>query len=144
MAKVRSSQSLCALQVRNDLKVAFPSVKFSVTSKGFSGGDSVHISWADGPCASKVKTLISKYQYGHFDGMTDMYEFSNVKSIPQVKYLQYRRYVSDVVNEQVISKFEADYGIDRDDSKAWMDKTHQWLSQLVWRKTSEWSEGETL
>ena len=52
-----------------------------------------------------------------------MYEFSNVKSIPQVKYLQYRRYVSDVVNEQVISKFEADYGIDRDDSKAWMEKT---------------------
>ena len=67
----------CAAAIRTELKTKFPDCKFSVTSENFSGGDSVHISWKDGPTTKQVDSIVNKYQYGHFNGMEDIYEYSN-------------------------------------------------------------------
>jgi|GEM_PF-1316993 len=89
-----------AKMIRQELKKAFPSTKFSVTSSLFSMGNSVSISWTNGPTTASVKAITDKYQYGHFDGMTDCYEYSNSrKDIPQSKFVQASREITKDIYE---------------------------------------------
>jgi hypothetical protein len=93
---MRTTAAFCAKAVRTELKKAFPTVKFSVTSENFSMGDAVRVEWTDGPTLDRVKELTWKYEYGHFDGMNDIYEISNRRDdIPQTKYLTHTRNASD-------------------------------------------------
>lgn len=71
------SAALAAANIRAELKKAFPGVKFSVRSKTFSGGDSVDVSWTDGPTIAQVDKIADKYSAGSFDGMTDCYNYSS-------------------------------------------------------------------
>lgn len=81
--------------IKAELKKEFPNVKFSVKSSNFSMGDSVNISWIDGPTSDKVEAITSKYQYGHFNGMDDIYENTNDRSdIPQSKYVHCARTIT--------------------------------------------------
>ena len=73
----RKSLITATKNMRTELKVAFPGVKFSIKSERYSGGDSVRVQWTDGPKNSAVMGIVKKYQDGHFDGMTDYYEYSN-------------------------------------------------------------------
>ena len=78
--------------IRTELKKAFPNTKFGVTSSNYSMGDSVAIEWTDSITTEEVRVIIGKYQYGSFDGMTDSYEYTNVrKDIPQTMFVQLRR-----------------------------------------------------
>ncbi len=98
--KKLSGHAAAAKAIRNELKNTYPEIKFSVTSESFSMGNSVHISWYDGPTTNEVDSIVKKYQYGHFDGMTDMYEYSNDRDdIPQTKYVQTSRTMSDETKE---------------------------------------------
>ena len=58
--------------VRKALKQEFPSVKFSVRSKTYSGGASINVRWTDGPTEKDVKAIAGVYAGGEFDGMIDM------------------------------------------------------------------------
>lgn len=60
-----------AKKIRRALKVAYPGVKFSVTTTTFSMGSSVDISWTDGPMATDVEEITNAFQSCSFDGMTD-------------------------------------------------------------------------
>ena len=75
-------------------------------------GDSVSIRWEDGATGAEVRAISGKYQYGHFDGMTDMYEYSNRRDdIPQSKYVSDSRDMSEqtkAVRAQFIENFEGD------------------------------------
>lgn len=87
----KSTAANCAAAIREELK-KFKGVKFTVRSENFAGGNSVHIGWVDGPSAREVEIITDKYQYGHFDGMNDIYEYSNSREdIPQAKYVQTSR-----------------------------------------------------
>lgn len=98
----KSNQAAASAEIKQELKKAFPLVKFSVTSKGFAGGDSVHISWTDGPKRDSVENITGKYQYGHFNGMEDIYESTNSRDdIPQAKYVNESRTISDELTEAV-------------------------------------------
>lgn len=57
--------------VRQSLKEAFPGTKFSVQSDVYSGGASISIRWVDGPTTRQVDDVISVFQGGYFDSMTD-------------------------------------------------------------------------
>ena len=82
--KKLSEQAQAAKLIRKELKQAFPGIKFTVTSKGYSGGDSVSIGWDNGPTYDAVCKVVRKYEYGSFDGMTDSYNYDNVrKDVPQ-------------------------------------------------------------
>lgn len=110
-----STQAKAARQIKKELKQAFPGVKFSVTSDSFAGGDAVRIKYEDGPTTDQVKEIAGKYQYGHFDGMTDMYEYSNnLDDIPQVKYVQWERRPSDDVRDELRAQICTEFGIDED------------------------------
>ena len=58
--------------VRVALKKAFPGIKFSVRSSVYSGGASIRVGWVDGPSEKEVKSVVSAYEGGRFDGMIDM------------------------------------------------------------------------
>jgi|GEM_PF-1753200 len=72
-----SDRILATRNLRIELERAFPGHKFSITSETFSGGDSIDVRWEDGALYDDVNKIVKKYQEGHFDGMTDMYEYSN-------------------------------------------------------------------
>lgn len=89
-----------AKAIREELKQAFPGIKFSVTSENFSMGDAVRVSWTDGPTDNQVTDITCKYRYGHFNGMEDIYEYSNSRDdIPQTKYITTRREMSEAVKK---------------------------------------------
>lgn len=73
-------------------------VKASVKSENYSMGDSVNVYLSNQTpeTMTKIKAHCRKYQYGHFDGMTDCYEYTNHRDdIPQTKYLFINNQFSD-------------------------------------------------
>lgn len=92
------SGSNATKQMKKELVAKFPSIKFSVRYQSYSGGDSARASWNFGPTTDEVDSVIDKYQYGRFDGMTDSYEYNKdetklvtpegvVKNFGGVKYV---------------------------------------------------------
>lgn len=82
--------------IKQELIKAFPGVVFSVKSKGYSGGNSVDVFWTDGPTTKEVDAIIGKYQQGHFDGMTDCYEYNSHRPATNgtTKYAFANRHIS--------------------------------------------------
>jgi hypothetical protein len=92
----KSTAANCSAAIKEELKKVFPGVKFNVTSSNFSGGNSVDVRWNDGPTEDQVNSIIKKYQYGSFNGMEDIYEYSNTREdIPQAKYVHGQRSMSE-------------------------------------------------
>ena len=57
--------------IRAQLKKHFPTCKFYVNSKVYSGGASIDIDWIDGPTENEVKRITSAFNGAGFDGMVD-------------------------------------------------------------------------
>lgn len=111
MAKTKSQQALAAQEIRTILKAAFPTVKFSVKSQGYSMGDNVDVRYTDGPLREDVMDLICQYQYGHFNGMEDIYENTNSRDdIPQTKYLFVDRDYSPEVMKKAAEEINQTWG----------------------------------
>ncbi len=94
--------------IRAELKDRFPNTKFRVVSDTYSMGDSVDVTYersATAPDLKEVEAVVKKYQAGHFDGMTDCYEYSNRTTGPTVKWVSVNRtwpqVVIDAVNARV-------------------------------------------
>lgn len=108
--KKLSPHAACAKAIRTELKQHFPSVKFSVTSDSFSMGNSVDISWTDGPTSEQVNAITKKYQYGSFDGMTDSYNNTNNRDdIPQAKYVHTSRQIRDYYFTEYFEHIKKNY-----------------------------------
>lgn len=113
---MKSKQAECAKLIRKELKENFPRTRFSVRSRSASCVTAVDIDWHDGPTTAQVEEVVGKYEYGHFDGMRDIYEMSNTRDdIPQVKFVQVHRKMTDAMYNQIAESVEKEYNIDRDD-----------------------------
>lgn len=116
VAKTRrpmSEQARAAKAIREKLKVAYPGIKFNVRSDSFAGGNSVDVSWQDGPTGRQVEELIHWHEAGTFDGMTDMYEYDRVHpNIPQAKYVQTQRSMSDDAKRDTVAYLNQYWGWD--------------------------------
>lgn len=100
-----TTHAAAAKAIRNELKAIFPTIKFSVTSESFSMGNAVRISWTDGATTEQVDKIVSKYQYGYFDGMNDLYECDNRRDdIPQAKYITTSRSFSEEAKRAMAEK----------------------------------------
>lgn len=88
-----------AANLRVELKRKFPGVKFSVTSKRFSGGNSIDVSWEDGPSHDEVEKVAGKYQHSHADAESGDYWDFDPNAFNEVfggtKYLHCQRSMSD-------------------------------------------------
>ncbi len=103
---MRSEVARCAAEIRKILKDK--NVKASVRSEQFSMGNSVDVEIKDLIDPEVYKALqegLAKYQYGHFDGMYDIYEYSNSREdIPQTKFLSIK--YDWRLHDQAIEKLE--------------------------------------
>lgn len=96
------SSKLVASAIRKELKALYPNVKFSVVMSSYSA---VRIKYSFGVSEKEIQSLCSKYEMGYFDGMDDMYHYSNRNdSIPQCQYVFVER--SETWNElQKLAKY---------------------------------------
>lgn len=101
MTKQLSTAAQAAKMIRVELKKVFPTVKFSVTSQYYAGGNSIDVRWDNGPTTKQVEEISGQYQYGQFNGLNDSYEHTNRRTdIPQVQYvMEQRRVTENIVNE---------------------------------------------
>lgn len=76
MKTLYQSVAEAAKGLKAELKAKFPKIKFSVKSKSYTGGSSIDVEYIDGPPNEAVNAIAKKYQYGDFDGMQDLYEYS--------------------------------------------------------------------
>lgn len=99
-----ANQVLAAKNIRIALKREFPGQKFTVKSSSFANGDSVDISWTDGPTTEQVTKITGRHQYGYFNGMEDLYEY-NGNVFPDVfgrsKYVQENRKISHETRDKI-------------------------------------------
>ena len=137
-----TTQAEAAAAMRKELKLAFPQCSFRIRSKGYSGGDSVHIYWTDGPTTKEVEVIVKKYQYGHFDGMIDCYEYSNKRAdIPQTKYVFTQRMISRESEEKIVKRLSR-YGVIQDqgfDREKYYPELQAYGSTLINREASDLS-----
>jgi hypothetical protein len=102
---MKTQSALCAKAIKTELKKEYPNIKFSVSSENFSMGNAVNIRYTDGPTTKEIEAITDKYQYGHFDGMTDMYENTNRRDdLPQAKFVSVNREMSEPVKNSLIEK----------------------------------------
>lgn len=98
MARIKTPAALAAAQIRKHLKSN--GIKAKVRSQNYFGGSSIRVELTDElPATVKaIEGYCSQFQAGHFDGMTDMYEYSNNRDdIPQVSFVFVRcEYTSEV------------------------------------------------
>ena len=89
---------VAAKNIRVELKRAFPGIAFSVRTSKYAGGNSVDISWTDGPTTAQTEKITNKYAGGHFDGMTDSYDYKSspwTEVFGEAKYVHCQRHYSD-------------------------------------------------
>lgn len=102
-----SGPVIAAKNLRTELKRAFPAVSFQVRTEKYSGGNSVNVSWTDGPTREQVEKIANKYAGGTFDGMTDSYEHKRspwTELFGEAKYVFCNRSYSDKAVESVIRR----------------------------------------
>ncbi len=102
-----SGPVVAAKNLRTEFKRAYPGVAFSVRTSKYSGGNSVDISWTDGPTSAQVKRIAHKYAGGHFDGMTDSYEYKRspwTELFGEARYVFCNREYSDRMVASVITR----------------------------------------
>lgn len=137
--KTKTQAAQAAALIRKELKVSGITAK--VTSENYSMGNSVNISLFDAtPDMKALADKISKkYQYGHFDGMTDSYEHSNSRDdIPQAKFVFVRNEASDAIKQAIYDHLRSTWS-DGDklppayDAGCNVRFQGDYVSALVWR-----------
>lgn len=102
MEKRISDYAAAAKQIRVWLKAQ--GIAARVNSEGYSMGSSVRVYIQDQnpEVRAKVEMFAKQYQYGNFDGMQDLYEYSNVnKNLPQAKFVFVNNEISDAMRQEV-------------------------------------------
>lgn len=129
---MKSVQAQTASMIRKELKTLLSSYKFSVKADSASMMTAVRISGIDIPNSiqEQVSQIAKKYQYGHFDGMTDSYEYSNRnKNIPQVTYVTFYYDYSDEFKQAILDKLVKKYSIKENVSINGMHKQYVTLNK---------------
>jgi len=114
----------------------------SIRYKSYSMGCSVDVDCLD--CSKHerefLKTLLDRYQYGHFDGMTDCYEYSNKRTDVerQAKYVFLNVNYSDEMRDKAKQFLKDRYDVT--DDKSSMAKLNEWYDTMVWRTLQEYEK----
>lgn len=144
----------CGENIRTELKRNFPTTKFSVRYKSFSGGDEYCVSWTDGPTTKQVDAIVDKYQDMHPDSYScgDYWDCvpSNFNYLyGSVGYVMTSRTISEDARRKTRERFpdltkdnmvQYNYGIEGANSYAYtygrsVDDMINWLARSI-----DWQE----
>ena len=134
-------------------------LEVTARSESFSMGDSVdvRVTNATGAQREQIDSELSKYQYGRFNGMEDIYEYSNSRDdIPQTKYLHIHYSYTDDYKQAAYEWTKAHYmssdELDKapelyTDADSNMRLHNEFLSTVVYQvlnsNKTRWVEDET-
>jgi hypothetical protein len=108
VSEQRNALVAAAKNIRIELAARFPRTKFSVRSSRFAGGDSIHVSWCDGPTDEQVDAIVGRYRAGSFDSMADSYEYRADRAwsdtFGDAKYVHTQRDYSDALVARVLAR----------------------------------------
>lgn len=109
------SETETAKMVRQRLKAAFPTTRFSVTTKKYSGGSSITVHWQDGPTDADVTAQVGAFHGAEFDGMQDLKEYHDALLDGQRvrfanDYITTNRHYSHALYRQAAETVAARYG----------------------------------
>lgn len=110
MTKQLSQHAAAAKAIRAELKKN--GIKASVRASSASMTSAVRVELIDELPATveQIDAFASQFQYGHFDGMTDCYEYSNSRDdIPQVKHVFVNVSFSDEIRQAAWDYARATY-----------------------------------
>ena len=136
----RSTQAQTAAMIRKHLKAH--GIAARVTSESASMMTAVRVQLTGDPLPAarkEIETYCKQFQYGHFDGMIDMYEYSNGRDdIPQVKYITIDTQYSDEIKQEVYEYLCANFADFSDLSGNYVDNANasagrEWVSTWVHR-----------
>lgn len=130
---MKTRVALTAQAIRKELKVAYPNTKFHVRSENYSGGNSIHVDYIqtlEAPREKEVKTLLSKYEGGHFDVMTDMYEYKSDVGSLTTKYLFVNADI-DGLRSEYKADFMKYWGLTSEDDAECMKRTGRWFFESL-------------
>ncbi len=138
---MKSQAAQAAAQIRQHIKKNYPGLKFTCTSENYAGGSSVNVRFEDQPkdVYEAIKEVAKKHQYGHFDGMHDIYEYSNSRDdLPQAKFVFVENKMSAAKKQEVYTHLRNYYagGDKLPENYGDACNSHfqgQWMSQLVWQ-----------
>ena len=105
-----SSQAQVAKRIREFCKKK--GIKCRATSESFAGGNSVNVKvYNIAPEIYKeIEDYANQHQYGHFNGMEDIYEYSNSrKDIPQAKFVFIRNDFSKELEQEAFNWLRNQY-----------------------------------
>lgn len=108
-----SNHAAAAKQIRAYVKSL--GLKGKVTASAASMTDSVRVVLANASPAdtAKVTEFANKFQYGHFDGMNDIYEDSNwVEDLPQVKYVFVRSEYDESMKQKALDAITKHFNLE--------------------------------
>lgn len=142
MGKQISCHAAAAKEIRQYLKAK--GIKARVRAKTYSMGSSVDVYVQEDinpALAEELRLHCGQYQYGHFDGMIDLYEMSNVRdNIPQVKHVFVHVDYSDGLKQRVWDYIRKVYDGMQDApaeyeqaGEYYSNQWHAWGSTLVHR-----------
>lgn len=133
--KMKSEHAEVAQTIRKELKERFPGIKFSIRSECFAGGNSVDIYYTNGVPEDEVRKLVNKYESGHFDGMTDCYNYYSNRDYPTVKFVMVDRKITEDIRERTKIDIAKKYGIeDINNEQEWFNKFNAWSNTVVYRE----------
>ena len=95
-----TAHAAAAKLIRAELKKH--GIKASVRAKSYAGGSSISVNVDDELPATveAIRAFTSKFEYGHFDPMNDLYEYSNSRDdIPQVGFVFVNNHLSDELRQ---------------------------------------------
>lgn len=111
-------------------------------SDSFAGGDSVDVT-VNNPTPKQMEELessLAKYEYGSFNGMEDIYEYTNTRSdIPQTKYLHIGAEFSDELKQEAWAVMRGRYAWLQEapenhvDAMNFRSEHREYASQDLWR-----------
>ena len=106
MTKQISQHAAAAKMIRKELKDR--GIKASVRASTASMTSSVDVDIKQDlhpDAVAEIKAFVDQFQYGSFDGMQDLYEYTNRRDdLPQVKYTFVRVEYSDEI-KQAVAKY---------------------------------------
>ncbi len=137
---MKTEQAQAAALIRKELKKH--GIKASVTSASGSMTSSVRVQLADlvAPWTLKaIESFCNKFQMGHFDGMVDMYEYSNTNDdLPQAKFVFVSNGRSDDDRQRAYDYLRASFAGYEDKPEKYEDAANEmgaseWVSTEVHR-----------
>lgn len=92
--------------LRKELNLNFPGVKFSVRYSSFSGGDEITVKYFDGVPVEKVNAIANKYQNSHSDWSDDYMDYDPSefnRLFGGAKFVMVKREISEAVEAALIA-----------------------------------------